>query len=78
MQYSYYPGCSLHSTGLSYDKSVRAVFEALGADLIEQFDERDKHLVVELNGRCVFPPKWPEVSVNAGDRVETRKVALLK
>jgi len=35
MRYSYYPGCSLHSTGLPYDKSVRAVFEALDVELLE-------------------------------------------
>lgn len=35
MQYSYYPGCSLHSTGIAYDKSVRATFRALGAELLE-------------------------------------------
>jgi len=35
MHYSYYPGCSLHSTGLAYDKSVRATFRALGAELKE-------------------------------------------
>ena len=38
MPYSYYPGCSLHSTGTAYDKSVRAVFHALGEDLIELED----------------------------------------
>lgn len=35
MDYSYYPGCSLHSMGVAYDESVRAVFAALGANLIE-------------------------------------------
>jgi len=35
MRYSYYPGCSLHSTGIAYDKSVRATFKALGAELLE-------------------------------------------
>ena len=38
MQYSYYPGCSLHSTGVAYDKSMRAAFRALGAELIELED----------------------------------------
>lgn len=33
--YSYYPGCSLHSTGLEYELSARAVFEALGLKLVE-------------------------------------------
>lgn len=35
MRYSYYPGCSLHSTGIAYDKSMRAVFDALGGELLE-------------------------------------------
>lgn len=35
MRYSYYPGCSLDATGLAYDKSVRATFAALGAELVE-------------------------------------------
>ncbi len=35
MQYSYYPGCSLHSTGVAYDKSVRAMFRALDVELTE-------------------------------------------
>ena len=35
MKYSYYPGCSLEHTSSMYDKSARAVFESLGAELIE-------------------------------------------
>jgi len=38
LHYSYYPGCSLHATGLEYDTSVRAVFAALGVTL-EELDE---------------------------------------
>lgn len=33
--YSYYPGCSLHSTGLEYGLSTRAVFRRLGLRLVE-------------------------------------------
>ena len=33
MSYSYYPGCSLHSTGLEYGLSTRAVFHHLGLEL---------------------------------------------
>lgn len=33
--YSYYPGCSLHSTGLEYGLSARAVFQHLGLQLVE-------------------------------------------
>ncbi len=35
MDFSYYPGCSLHATGLEYDLSTRAVFAALGISLHE-------------------------------------------
>jgi heterodisulfide reductase subunit B len=35
MDYAYYPGCSLESTGISYDKSLRAVFAALDLGLHE-------------------------------------------
>ncbi len=35
MKVSYYPGCSLHSTGKVYDRSARAVCGALGVDLQE-------------------------------------------
>ncbi len=35
MEFSYYPGCSLHATGLEYDASTRAVFGALGVKLVE-------------------------------------------
>jgi heterodisulfide reductase subunit B2 len=35
MEYSYYPGCSLHSTGLEYGLSTRAVFKHLGFELAE-------------------------------------------
>jgi heterodisulfide reductase subunit B len=38
MEYTYYPGCSLESTGVAYDKSVRAVFRALGLKLEELED----------------------------------------
>jgi heterodisulfide reductase subunit B len=33
--YSYFPGCSLHSTGLEYGLSTRAVFQHLELELIE-------------------------------------------
>jgi len=35
MEYTYYPGCSLHSVHKPYDISCRAVFKALGINLIE-------------------------------------------
>lgn len=38
MRYTYYPGCSLHATGVAYEKSIRAVFTKLGAELVELDD----------------------------------------
>jgi heterodisulfide reductase subunit B len=35
MEFAYYPGCSLETTGKPYDQSVRAVFGALGIGLKE-------------------------------------------
>jgi heterodisulfide reductase subunit B len=35
MEYAYYPGCSLETTGKPYDQSVRAIFKALGITLRE-------------------------------------------
>lgn len=35
MKYAYYPGCSLEKTQRGYDESVRAVFKALGQELVE-------------------------------------------
>lgn len=38
MEYTYYPGCSLHSVHKPYDISCRAVFKSLGINLIELDD----------------------------------------
>jgi heterodisulfide reductase subunit B2 len=38
MQFSYYPGCSLHATGREYDESTRAVAARLGITLVELED----------------------------------------
>ena len=38
MRYSYFPGCSLHSTGKEYDASFRAVCRRLGIELVEVKD----------------------------------------
>jgi heterodisulfide reductase subunit B len=38
MRYTYYPGCSLHATGVAYEKSMRAVFTKLGDELVELDD----------------------------------------
>ncbi len=38
MEFGYYPGCSLHSTGKEFDASVRAVLGSLSVDLRELQD----------------------------------------
>ncbi len=38
MDYSYFPGCSLHSTAIEYGDSAQAVLAALGAELYELED----------------------------------------
>jgi heterodisulfide reductase subunit B len=38
MKYTYYPGCSCEHSAKMYDSSTRAVYEALGAELIELDD----------------------------------------
>ena len=35
MKYLYYPGCSLEGTAVEYDRSTRALFQALGVELVE-------------------------------------------
>jgi heterodisulfide reductase subunit B2 len=35
MKYAYYPGCSLHSTGDEFNKSLLAVCDILGVELVE-------------------------------------------
>ena len=38
MRIAYYPGCSLHSTGIEYDLSTKKVCECLGIELVEVKD----------------------------------------
>jgi heterodisulfide reductase subunit B len=38
MRYAYYPGCSLKSSAVEYDMSIRSCFEHLGMELIEVED----------------------------------------
>jgi len=35
LRYTFYPGCSLHSTAREYRESLEAVFSALGVELVE-------------------------------------------
>ncbi len=64
MKFSYYPGCSLHSTGKEYDESTRAVSKMLNIDLIEIPDwnccgasaahSLNHKLAIELSRRNIF------------------------
>jgi thiamine biosynthesis protein ThiS len=40
------------------------------AALIERFEEGDTHLIVQRNGRCVYPQEYESAVVEAGDRLE--------
>jgi sulfur carrier protein len=40
------------------------------ADLIARFEEGDTHLIVQLNGRCVYPQGYAATAVSDGDVVE--------
>jgi thiamine biosynthesis protein ThiS len=38
--------------------------------LIEHFEEGDTHLLVQQNGRCVYPQEYTATVVTPGDRIE--------
>lgn len=40
------------------------------SQLIDLFNERDVHLIVEHNGRFVYPQEYDAISVAAGDMIE--------
>ena len=40
------------------------------SQLIDRFNERDVHLIVEHNGRFIYPQDYETVSVSAGDMIE--------
>ena len=40
------------------------------AELIERLEEGDTHLIVEHNGRFVYPKDYSSVIVKNGDRIE--------
>ncbi|MBU1152418.1 CoB--CoM heterodisulfide reductase iron-sulfur subunit B family protein [bacterium] len=64
MRFSYYPGCSLHSTGKEYGQSTEAVCQALGIELVEIPDwnccgasaghSLNHDLAVQLSGRNIL------------------------
>lgn len=61
MKFSYYPGCSLHSTGKEYGESTEAVCQVLGLDLVEIPDwnccgasaahSLNQRIAIQLSGR---------------------------
>lgn len=65
MEYAYYPGCSLETTGKPYDTSVRAVFKALGIGLREIED-----------WNCCGATMYMSVNKLVGYAVSSRNLAL--
>ncbi len=61
MKFSYYPGCSLHSTGKEYGESTKAVCQVLGIELVDVPDwnccgasaghSLNHDMAVQLSGR---------------------------
>jgi thiamine biosynthesis protein ThiS len=61
------------------DRSIQIVVNGLNesvpadstiASLLALFGEDDCHLIVEHNGRFVYPQKYGEIRVCDGDRIE--------
>jgi thiamine biosynthesis protein ThiS len=44
--------------------------DASVSDLIERFGEQDVDLIVEYNGRFLYPQKWPTTFVSTNDSIE--------
>ena len=65
MSYAYYPGCSARGTGRSYEESLLAVFEALGAGL----DALD-------DWNCCGATAYPAVDAVKGFALSARNFAL--
>lgn len=51
-----------------FKEKVSADVTILG--LIEQFKEYDVHMIVEHNGRFIYPKEYETTSVSEGDRLE--------
>lgn len=57
------------------DVTVNGFPESVGnstslSQLIDQFNERDVHLIVEHNGRFIYPQEYDSIFVAAGDTIE--------
>ncbi len=51
-----------------FPEVVRA--ESTVAELIVHFQETDAHLIVEVNGRFIYPSRYDSLFIQEGDRVE--------
>ncbi|MBW2009995.1 MAG: MoaD/ThiS family protein, partial [Deltaproteobacteria bacterium] len=40
------------------------------SQLIDLFEETDRHMIVEKNGRYVYPRDYGSITVTEGDRIE--------
>jgi heterodisulfide reductase subunit B len=67
MEYAYYPGCSLETTGKPYDMSVREVFKALNVGL---------HEIEDWN--CCGATMYMSVNKLVGYAISARNLALAK
>jgi len=65
MEFAYYPGCSLEHTASPYDKSIRAVFKALGIGL---------HEIEDWN--CCGATMYMSVKKIVGYAISARNLAL--
>jgi heterodisulfide reductase subunit B2 len=65
LEYAYYPGCSLEHTASPYDKSIRAVFKALGIGL---------HEIEDWN--CCGATMYMSVKKIVGYSISARNLAL--
>lgn len=52
------------------DRSEKVPAHSSLSDLIRYFAEDDPHLIVELNGRFVYPRKYASTRVVENDRLE--------
>lgn len=52
------------------DYEVRTPSPSTVEALLEQLKEADPHMIVELNGRLVYPTRYASTEIRDGDRVE--------
>jgi thiamine biosynthesis protein ThiS len=52
------------------DRSEQVPVHSSIEDLIRRFGENDPHLIVELNGRFVYPREYASTTLTDNDRLE--------